>query len=380
MPAGITVEFAKQATSLGNPNIGDLAFGVFENFAKDKVAQTQRYVAHPFVRRMAMHAERTAGGPKRTDIRLRENGTARFVSPFEITPNIRVDLMGRLESNIKHVEAHYIFDDKEEAFNSDSERRLYDHLKQQFNATIIDKFDFAEAAGWGGPLNSSDLTSVEGMEMKLGYLGTNVESEGTFGASYGHYGNGGTTQTLQGMDLTDAQNARAISWGATYSGRVDETLFAIISKAVLNTRFQFVPGLKQTLTDGEDKPTGQSYASGGSALYVPSAQYLGFVEYANKKVGKSSDTPEVNTFFKEIMVDGLLVVHAPYLDNFTSAPLIAINSEEIYVEKLIDRMFKWIPTFRYGLEQNKIGCVSSFLVHNQNPRQSGFRIHKKIAA
>ena len=371
---GINQVFATQS---GGSGLADLAYGVMEDFQKDQVAQTQRYQAHPGVRRLLMVAESSAGGPHRTDIRIKEPGNTRFIAPFEITANYRVDLNRVLYSNYKHIEGSYIMDEKEDAFTSRDDRRINDHLQQQYNGVITEHWDTCEGGVWGNPASSGDQTTVVGMRSMLPGLAASETSNGSFNGRYGRYGNGVAFSVIQGQDLTDTANARLTRWAATYDGSIGEQTFAIINAARLATAFQFVPGLRQILGSPGTGAPAATYTAGGSFLAVPTTQFLAFADYANKKISDGSDG-EVNRMFGEIMVDGMLIVHVPYLDNFSDAPLYAINTQELYGRMLTDRMFKWLKPQVIGVEHWKMACVSSFLLHNRNPRKSGFVIHKQF--
>lgn len=375
---GVPVTFPRQRLASGETaGIADLAFAVMEDYQKDKVAQTQRYQSHPGVRRFLLHAESMSGGPHRTDIRLRETGSAKWIAPFEITPNSRVDVNGRLYSEIRHTEASYIIDEKEDAFTSGDKNRINDHLEQQFNAVQTEQFDLNEAGVWGAPESSSDNLTVTGMRFMLPGCATSTTSSGDFIGYTGRYSSTGTATTIQGMDLSDTLNIRGRRYAGTYDGSVNEGLFDILNRARLSTAFQFVTGLRQTFGSESSAPASTEYTSGGSFLAVPTNQYLDFVAYANRKIANGADG-EVNRMFGEIMVDGMLIVHVPYLDNFSDAPMYAINTQELYGRMLTDRMFKWLKPQVIGVEHWKMACVSSFLLHNRNPRKSGFVIHKQF--
>jgi len=373
--AGVNVNFARSTQA--DPGLADLAFAVIEDFERDSVAQTQQLQAHPGCRRFLLTAMSGSGGPIRTDIRLRDTDSAKWIAPFEITNNNRRDLMGRLVSEYRHNAEHFLLDEKEEAFTSGDKTRIYDHLQQQYNGVMTKLWDLNEAGVWGAPINSADNLTVSGISWLMPGLDTNEESDGSFNGIYSRYSTGiKGTGTVQGVDLTNTDNLRVRRWASTYDGEVHEGLFTLIRKARLYTNFMFIPGLKQAANATEGKP---EYTSGGSVLFVPSTQYLAFVDYANKKIQNSGDA-EIDRMFGEVIVDGMVVVHTPYLDNFTDAPMFAINTQELYARILGQRRFKWLPAERIGTEVYKMECVTSYAIHNRNPRISGFRIHKKYTS
>lgn len=377
MANGIDVTFSRPGSANSSPGIADLAYGVMEEFDRDTVVQTQNLTAHPGVRRFLLPATAGSGGPLRTDIRLRETTSAAWVSPFEITSNNRRDLMGRLTAEYKHNAEHFLLDEKEEAYTSGDRTRIYDHLQQQHNGVMTKLWDLNEAGVWNAPSSSSDLKSQFGITWLMPGLDANEESEGSFNGIYARYASGTKGNgTVGGVDLTNTDNERVKRFAATYDGDVHEGLFQILRNARLRTSFTFVPGLKQAASVETGTP---AYTAGGSILFAPTAQYLAFLDYANKKIQNGGDG-EIDRMFGEIVVDGMVVVHTPYLDNFVDASMFAINTRHLYAKILTDRRFKWLPAERIGTEVYKMECVTSFAVHNANPRSAGFRIHKKYTS
>lgn len=369
--AGVAMSFGNNSAGTG---IVDLANAVIPSFKKDKVRQTQLLQRHPLIRRLILGAETMSGGIERTDIRLRDTNTARWVGLFDTMPGNRTDLMGKLSTEVRHIQEEMIFDEKEEAFTSGNETRIYHHLKQQYNGVIGKMWDSVERAGWGAPANSSDSLTLQGISFLMPGLAVAEESTvGTFNAQTARYGTTGTTTTVQGVDLSDALNANVRRAAATYSGEINEGAIETVTSLRTLTNFEFLSGFEETDDSGE------SFKAGGSFLAVPTYQYNQCIAYANKRFLQNADS-EINMQTKEIMVDGMLIVHAPALDALTDQPMFAINTSEVYAKILADRSFKWNPATWLGGETWQKLCVLSGLIHVANPRVAGFRIHKKYAA
>lgn len=355
-------------------NVGDLVDALIEDFEQDKVEQTQLRVDHPGVREFIEKAKRAQGEQHRTNIRLRETPDGQWVGLFELTPNDRIDVMGKQTSNIRHYESKVHFDSKEEAFLSSDETRIYDHVEEQVNGCITEQYENLDEAVMLTPLNSSDTKRIMGISGLIVPLAAGLEdSAGSFNGTTLRYQNGATTTTIQGTDRSDAANTRLPNFAMTRLGDgFNERTVKQLMDMKIKTKFRSIPKVKNG--DGS-MPSGRRFWAMGTSDYT---QWHDFKN--NTGSGKSADGDVGGT--EDAPLHGHTPIYFPIIDQIDYNPLYLLDSRHIYARILADRKFKWLKAVnsRDGLEIFTKGQVTSVLIHCSNPRHAGGVLHDPIAA
>lgn len=345
-------------------SIGDLANAVIDDFEQDEVEQTQSRVDYPGVRLLMDDAEEGTT-PHRTNIRLRETPSFRWVGLFETTPNMRVDLTSKLTAEAVKSEEKAHFDGSEEAFISKDETRIFDHLKEQYDGAKLATYE-----GWDEglaltPINANDRKSIKGVLYYIRPMAAGLENaDGDFVGVEAIYQNGATTSSQGGEDRSDPANTRMRNWAFTIGEQWDDALIRGMRLARINTGFRSIPGAKgrrrrRVVACGTNRFNQALESANASRPATPDGDYDAIMD---PKVG------------------GLPLVHWPALDVVAYDPLIGIDLNKVYARKIPNRWMKWTPSVnsRDGIDIFTKALICQALTHCSNPRESGWIGHLPI--
>lgn len=348
-------------------DIGDLVDAVFDDLDKDEVEQTQDLANYSAVR-MLTEGAKTGGTPHRSNIRLRETDSVKWVKIMETTANRRRDLNAKMTSEAVHTEEKIHYDMKEEAFISRDSQRILDHIKEQRNGAIIAVMDLWERALATMPESADDTESVKGLLYHLRPITAGQESwNGDFVGQNVYYGDGSASSMYQGLDRSTAEHTRLRNFAINIGPDFDSGTIRALRLARIETNFRSLPGVTQN-------------RRGRKVLFV-GTDWLDKILDTNNTARPTGADGDVDALM-EAKIGGMAVVHCPALDEIAWAPMIGVDLSKVQFKKIKDMWMKWTPAVnsREGLAIWTKGCMCSGYTHGVNPREAGFVAHTPIAA
>jgi len=145
-----------------------------------------------------------------------DNGSFRYIRPFEVTPNNHIDVFTKGRIGWCHAEGKAVWNNIIAKSMTDK-YALADYMKGQYEVMMKSVVDGLEASGFNLPENSSDDKTPHGLPYWFPMLGVGVEDPvGGFNGTTAVYGDGSTTTTIGNTDRSTA--LRAKTWVGTYTG------------------------------------------------------------------------------------------------------------------------------------------------------------------
>ena len=228
------------------------------------------------------------------------NHSAQFVGLFETDGTALTDTMIKGYVRPRHVNAHYIYDQRESAFQRGG-TKIVDLIKTRYVAMMVSLYEKMEEALWTKPTDSDDEVTPFGAEYWI-----------TKNASEGFNGGRPTGFTDKG-NIDPNLQARWKNWTARYVAISKEDLIRKMRKGARQIKFRSVishaePNLRKDMRNG---------------IYTNDA-VIGIMEEVledqNMNLGNDLASKDGRTLFKSTPV-----VFAPYLDNDTQNPVYMLD-------------------------------------------------------
>jgi len=166
------------------------------------------------------------GHPWRFDVQTDHNHSFRTVGMYETDGSSIADTMKEGEVPVRHVNAHYIYDQREKAFQAGG-RAIVNLIKSKYIAMMISFYEGMEDLLWSKPTDSSDDKTPFG----LAYWITRSTSEGFYGGNPS-----GFTSGKAGIDFDTY--GRWGNWTAQYTNITKEDLIRKMRKAHRESQFR----------------------------------------------------------------------------------------------------------------------------------------------
>ena len=228
------------------------------------------------------------------------NHSARAVGMFETDGSSMADTMVKGYVEPRHVNAHYIYDQREKAFQRGG-KAIVDLVKTRYTGMMVSVFEKMEEFLWGKPVDSTDVKTPYG----IAYWVTRNASEGFNG------GNPSGFTAGRGNISTDTY-ARWANYTAQYASISKEDLIRKMRRASRKTKFRSpvshaVPNLSEM----------------GNGIYTNDT-VIGLLEEIleanNMSLGNDIASKDGRTLFK-----GTPLTYAPYLDSDAANPVYMLD-------------------------------------------------------
>ena len=215
--------------------------------------ETQHYNRMPGVRDFVDRAETKSptGNTHSWNIRARDAvGTVGPMKPYGTTTYVKDYYSERLTVPFRDfVSTAFVFDRLELARNRADPIRIYDLIKEARSAQMAEINKRLEEAVWGIPQNADDEDAIFGIEAWAGRSMTSAGAfvanpEGSHDGAYVAWGDGTFTATKGGRNTAALGMERTKNYVATHNSTLDQTLLEQISKAIVETDFDFADGLE----------------------------------------------------------------------------------------------------------------------------------------
>jgi len=183
---------------------------------------------HIAVREMWQNQQKQFAGGKAWEFELQmdHNHSARTVGLYESDGSSITDTMQKGEVPVRHVNAHYIYDLREKAFQMGG-TQIVDLVKTKYVGMQVSLFELLEEILWGKPTDSSDTKTPYG----LTYWVTKSATEGFYGLDPS-----GFTDGRAGISSTDYP--RYANYTARYAAVTGEDLLRKMRRAHRKSRFR----------------------------------------------------------------------------------------------------------------------------------------------
>ena len=124
------------------------------------------------------------GDPWEFEAQVDHNYSAKAVGLYETDTSAFTDTLVKFEVNVKHINANYIYDQREKAFQKGG-KKVVDYIYTKYVAMMVSVFEYLETVLWGVP-DSGDTKTPYG----VGYWVTKSGSAGFNGTDHANFSSG----------------------------------------------------------------------------------------------------------------------------------------------------------------------------------------------
>jgi len=160
------------------------------------------------------------------EVQMDHNHSARTVGLFETDGSSLTDTMVKGEVDPRHVNAHYIYDKREKAFQRGG-TAIVNLVKTRYVGMMVSLYELMEEILWSKPTDSSDSKTPFG----LAYWVTKSATEGFYGVDPSGFSDG-----RAGISSDDYP--RFANWTAQYAAVTKTDLIRKMRRAALKTHFR----------------------------------------------------------------------------------------------------------------------------------------------
>lgn len=236
------------------------------------------------------------------EVQIDHNHSARAVGLYETDGSSLTDTMIKGEIPPRHVNAHYLFDLREKAFQRGG-TAIVNLIKTKYVAMMIAFFEYLEETLWSKPTDSTDLKTPYGL---LYWVVKN--------ATEGFNGGNPTGFTSGRGGISSDTYSRYKNYTGTYSGSagISKTdLLRKMRRAHRQTMFR-----SPVSHPRPDMPMGNGIYTNDTVIGLLEE----LLESQNMNLGNDLASKEGKTLFKSTPVQ-----YAPYLDNHTDNPIYMLD-------------------------------------------------------
>jgi len=236
----------------------------------------------------------------RFEVQMDHNHSARAVGLFETDGSSLTDTMKQGKVGPRHVNAHYIYDQREPAFQRGGVG-IVDLVKTRYVAMMVSFYELLEKFLWSKPTDSSDEKTPYG----IGYWVVKNATEGFNGGNPA-----GFTDGRAGISTGDY--ARFANWTAQYADITKTDLLRKMRRAMRKTKFRS-PVSHATPKLGSMK---NGIYTNDSVIGI----FEELLEGQNMNLGNDLASKDGLSLFKSTPVQ-----YAPYLDDDSTNPVFMLD-------------------------------------------------------
>jgi len=234
------------------------------------------------------------------EMQMDHNHSARTVELYETDGSSLTDTMKKGEVEARHVNAHYIYDQHEKAFQRGG-TAIVDLIQTRYTGMMVSFYELMETLLWGKPTDSSNKKDPFG----IAYWVTKSATEGFYGGNPSGFSDG-----RAGVSTTDYP--RFANWTAQYTAVTKADLIRKMRRAHRKTQFRS-PVSHST-------PELRAMSNG---IYVGDT-VIGLMEEElesnNMNLGNDLASKDGRTTFKSTPI-----TYAPKLDDDSSDPIYMLD-------------------------------------------------------
>jgi len=348
-------------------SILDLVKSTLVEEPRMKFAETMAQTDYPLIRIFFEEAREkiSSGRGLQWNMRLRTNGSFKFVRMYQITPNNYVNVMGKASMEWTMQEMKLFFDERQEEFNSGQPEQLYDHIESQESAMYEDGVSGIDAALAQAPNFLGDDLSYAGIPYWLPPAATGTAAPtGGFTGTTAYFRDGTSTSLIGGLDASDPLNERHKSYIHTWGGRVDSSFYEALRRCMTRTDFKMLDQLK-----------GKTRRSGGQRYLLAGHDLSDQIEkYANAHDPQGQDPMRMK--LDAITIRGVKPIRVPTFDALWPTSVIGCWTKHLYACVHKNRWMKR-RTYPHGENPNliisQVDCTSQMICDDR--QKAGFHLH-----
>jgi len=216
--------------SLAYSEIDDAVLLTQNNFIKKGafVDMQTDLTNHVAVREMWQNRQKSfAGGENwEFEVQMDHNHSARTVGLYENDSSSLADTMVKGEVPVRHVNAHYIYDQREKAFQRGG-TQIVDLVRTRYVGMMVSLYELMEDILWSKPTDSTDVKTPFGVAYWI------VKN-----ATEGFYGGNPSGFTAGRGGISTGTYSRYANWTAQYSNITKEDLIRKMRRAHRKTQFR----------------------------------------------------------------------------------------------------------------------------------------------
>lgn len=182
----------------------------------------------------------TGGDDWRFDAQIDHNYSARAVGMYETDGTSLTDTMISGVVQPRHVNAHYIYDQREKAFQRGG-LAIVDYIKTKYVGMMVSFFEYLETVGWSKPVNSDDVRTPYGVAYWV--------TPGTAGQE-GFYGLNPSGFAAGRAGISSSTYARHANWFGDYTAVAKQDLVRKMRKGHRNIQFRSVVSHAEPVVGG----------------------------------------------------------------------------------------------------------------------------------
>jgi hypothetical protein len=246
----------------------------------------------------------SGGHPWRFETQMDHNHSARAVGLFETDGSGLTDTMVKGVVDARHVNAHYIYDQREPDFQQGG-HSIADLVKTRYVAMMVSFYEYLEGVLWTKPTDSTDEKTPFGIQYWV------VKNDGT-GATGTFRAVNPSGFTAGRASIDSSTYTRWANWSARYTDVSKPDLIRLMRRGHRKTKFR--------------SPVSHAQPNLGSmrnGIYTNDS-VLGILEELledqNMNLGNDLASKDGKTLFK-----GTPVQYVPYLDNDTQNPVYMLD-------------------------------------------------------
>lgn len=234
------------------------------------------------------------------DLQMDHNHSARAVGMYETDGSSLTDTMAKGKIQPRHINAHYIYDQREKAFQRGG-TQIVDLIKTKYVGMMVSFYELLEEFLWGKPDDSTDEKTPYGLD----YWVTASATEGFKGPDPDGFAGGRA-------DLPIATYPRATNWTAEYAEISKEDLVRKMRRAHRKTKF------RSPVSHAEP-----NFGKMKNGIYT-NDDVIGIMEEIleaqNMNLGNDIASKDGKTTFKSTPI-----TYVPYLDSNTKDPVFMLD-------------------------------------------------------
>lgn len=256
---------------------------------------------HTLVRELWKGRKKTfeGGDPWEFEAQVDQNWSAKAVGLYESDSSSVTDTLVKFTVNVKHVNAHYLYDLREKSFQKGG-KAIVKHVYSKYVAMMVSWFEYLENVLWGVP-DSGDTKTPYG----VGYWVTKSATAGFYGVDHANFTDGRA-------NVKTADVARWANYTDRYVAISKEDLIRKMRTASRQTKFRS-PVMHSQPTVGAQK----------NGIYV-NGDTIGLLEEKleeqNMNLGNDIASKDGRVVFK-----GTPLTWAPKLDDDSSDPVYMLD-------------------------------------------------------
>jgi len=239
------------------------------------------------------------------EVQMDHNHSARTVGLFEQDSSSLTDTMVKGEVAPRHVNAHYLYDQREKAFQRGG-TAIVDLVKTRYVAMMVSWFELLEELLWAKPTDSSDVKTPYG----IAYWMTRSASEGFNGADPAGFSDG-----RAGLSTTDYP--RWANYTAKYSAITKEDLVRKMRRAHRLSQFR-----SPVSHANPDLKMGNGIYTNDSVI----GKLEELLETQNMNLGNDLASKDGRTLFKSTPV-----TYVPKLNDDSTDPIFMLDWKKLAV-------------------------------------------------